>query len=223
MPKHTPVDSPETSVSATAESTPKTETPDLASFNSSASPITTEGLLQLIASMSQQLLASQQAAAEQAAAAAAANEKLAAAILKTTEPREVVKSRQQLAQEENDKLFDKNAKELRRRQLLNKEAVENDCVHIAGCSPLSEQKDIAGRTAIVWHRTDAQYDVGICTVCGRQFHPDDPQDSLGHTYNFWRKQPSFNKLSAAGFRQFENPGKARVESYLRDEEAVPVH
>jgi len=208
MPKHTPVDSPET-VSTV-------ENPELASYNSSASPITTEGLLSLIASLSQQLVVTQKSAA-------AANEKLAEAILKTTEPREVVKSRQQLAQEENDKLFDKNAKELRRRQLLNKEAVENDCVHIAGCSQLSEQKDIAGRTAIVWHRTDAQYDVGICTVCGRQFHPDDPLDSLGHTYNFWRKQPSFNKLSAAGYRQFENPGKARVDSYLRDEEAVPVH
>jgi len=210
MAKHTPVDSPETPISANAENA------DLAAFNSSASPITTEGLLSLIASLSQQLVVTQKSAA-------AANEKLAEAILKTTEPREVVKSRQQLAQEENDKLFDKNAKELRRRQLLNKEAVENDCVHIAGCSQLSEQKDIAGRTAIVWHRTDAQYDVGICTVCGRQFHPDDPLDSLGHTYNFWRKQPSFNKLSAAGYRQFENPGKARVDSYLRDEEAVPVH
>jgi len=208
MAKHTPVDTPET-VSTV-------ENADLAAFNSSASPITTEGLLSLIASLSQQLVVTQKSAA-------AANEKLAEAILKTTEPREVVKSRQQLAQEENDKLFDKNAKELRRRQLLNKEAVENDCVHIAGCSQLSEQKDIAGRTAIVWHRTDAQYDVGICTVCGRQFHPDDPLDSLGHTYNFWRKQPSFNKLSAAGYRQFENPGKARVDSYLRDEEAVPVH
>ena len=210
MAKHTPVDSPETPISANDENA------DLAAFNSSASPITTEGLLSLIASLSQQLVVTQKSAA-------AANEKLAEAILKTTEPREVVKSRQQLAQEENDKLFDKNAKELRRRQLLNKEAVENDCVHIAGCSQLSEQKDIAGRTAIVWHRTDAQYDVGICTVCGRQFHPDDPLDSLGHTYNFWRKQPSFNKLSAAGYRQFENPGKARVDSYLRDEEAVPVH
>ena len=214
MPKHTPAsDSPETPISANAETTPN---PELAAFNSSASPITTEGLLSLIASLSQQLVATQQSAAQ-------ANEKLAEAILKTTEPREVLKTRQQLAQEENDKLFDANAKELRRRQLLNKEAVENDCVHIAGCSQLSEQKDIAGRTAIVWHRTDAQYDVGICTVCGRQFHPDDPLDALGHTYNFWRKQPSFNKLSAAGYRQFENPGKARVDSYLRDQETIPVH
>ncbi len=213
MAKHTPVDSPETLVSAPVETTPN---PELAAFNSSASPITTEGLLSLIASLSQQLVATQQSAAS-------ANEKLAEAILKTTEPREVLKTRQQLAQEENDKLFDANAKELRRRQLLNKEAVENDCVHIAGCSQLSEQKDIAGRTAIVWHRTDAQYDVGICTVCGRQFHPDDPLDALGHTYNFWRKQPSFNKLSAAGYRQFENPGKARVDSYLRDQTEVSVH
>ena len=211
MPKNNP--SPETPISANAETAPNAE---LVAFNSSASPITTEGLLSLIASMSQQLLASQQTAA-------LANERLAAAILKTTEPKEVLKTRQQLAQEENDKLFDANAKELRRRQLLNKTAVENDCVHIAGCSQLSEQKDIAGRTAIVWHRTDAQYDVGICTVCGRQFHPDDPLDALGHTYNFWRKQPSFNKLSAAGYRQFENPGKARVDSYLRDQPEVPVH
>lgn len=214
MPKHIPVpDSPETPISANAETAPN---PELVAFNSSASPISVEGLLSLIASLSQQLVATQQSTA-------AANEQLAAAILKTTEPKEVLKTRQQLAQEENDKLFDANAKELRRRQLLNKTAVENDCVHIAGCSQLSEQKDIAGRTSIVWHRTDAQYDVGICTVCGRQFHPDDPLDALGHTYNFWRKQSSFNKLSAAGYRQFENPGKARVDSYLRDQPEVPVH
>lgn len=220
MPKHTPSDSPETPVSANAENA---NTANLTAFNSSASPITTDGLLSLIASMSQQLLASQKAAADQAAAAALANDRLAAAILKTTEPREALKTRQQLAQEENDKLFDAQAKELRRRQLLNKQVVENDCVHIAGCSQLSEQKDIAGRTAIVWHRTDAQCDVGICTVCGRQFHPDDEIDSLGHTYNYWRKQPSFNKLSAAGFRQFDNPSKARTDSYLRDETEVAVH
>lgn len=218
MPKHTPSDSPETPVSANAENAA-----DLTAFNSSASPITTDGLLSLIASMSQQLLASQKAAADQAASAALANDRLAAAILKTTEPREVLKTRQQLAQEENDKLFDANAKETRRRQLLNKAAAEDYCVHIAGCSQLSEQKDIAGRTSIVWHRTDAQYDVGICTNCGRQFHPDDPLDALGHTYSFWRKQASFNKLSQAGFRQFDNPGKARTDSYLRDREEVAVH
>lgn len=210
MPKHTPPDSPETPVSANAEN------PELSAFNSSASPITTEGLLSLIASLSQQLVATQQSAA-------AANEQLAAAILKTTEPREILKTRQQLAQEQNDQIFDAQAKELRRRQLLNKQFKENDCVHIAGCSQLSEQKDIAGRTSIIWHRTDAQYDFGICTVCGRQFHPDDPIDSLGHTYNFWRKQPSFNKLSAAGFRQFDNPSKARTDSYLRDQEEISVH
>jgi hypothetical protein len=197
-------DSPETALSANAENTSPTE-----NFNTSASPITTDALLTLIAGMQQQLLKSQEEAAK-------ANAALAAAILETTKPREVLKTKEQLAREANDKLFDENAKELRRRQRETIRQSQDECVHIAGCSPLSEQKDIAGRTSILWHRNDAQVDIGICTVCQRIFHPDDPVDGQGHSYTFWRKQPSFNKISAAGIRQFLDPMKARKDSYLHD-------
>ena len=194
-PKSAVLDSPETDVEN--------------EFDTAQAPLTTEALLTLIAGMQQQLLKSQEDAAK-------ANQALAAAILETTKPRETLKSKEQLAREANDKLFDENAKELRRRQRETIRQSQDECVHIAGCSPLSEQKDIAGRTSILWHRNDAQVDIGICTVCQRIFHPDDQVDGQGHTYSFWRKQPSFNKISAAGTRQFLDPMKARKDSYLHD-------
>lgn len=187
--------------------TPTTETSQ--SFNSSATPISTDALLTLIASMQQQLLASQTAAAE-------ANAKLAEAILETTKPREVLKTKADLAKEANDKQFDEKAKELRRRQRANLLYNQDNCDHIAGCNELSEQRDIAGRTSIIWHRNDVGVDIGICTNCGRHFHPTDAVDSRGNSYTYWRKKPSFNKLSAAGHRTMQNPQKAMEESYLHD-------
>jgi len=178
-------------------------------FNSSATPISTDALLTLIASMQQQLVESQKAAA-------AANAKLAEAILETTKPREVLKSTKELAKEANDKKFDDAAKELKRRQKENLAYEQNLCDHIAGGSALSEQRDIAGRTAIIWHRNDVGVDIGICTVCQRIFHPKDPIDLQGHSYTYWRKKPSFNKLSAAGHRTMANPQTAMDESYLHD-------
>lgn len=172
-------------------------------------PISTDGLLTLIATMQQQLLESQNAARE-------ANERLAEAILKTTEPREIKKSPEQLAQEANQKLFEDQAKELRRRQLETIKDSQNNCVHIAGCNPLSEERDVRGRTSILWHKTDAQVVVGICTNCQRIFRPDDEPDSQGRTYQFWRSQPSINRTSQAGNRQFVDPMKAMKDSYLRD-------
>jgi len=196
----------EEGISSEAE-TSVAETPN--QFNSSATPISTDALLTLIASMQQQLLASQTAAAE-------ANAKLAEAILETTKPREVLKSKADLAKEANDRQFDENAKELRRRQCANLLYNQDNCDHIAGCNELSEQRDIAGRTSIIWHRNDVSVDIGICTNCGRHFHPVDPVDSRGNSYTYWRKKPSFNKLSAAGQRTMQNPQKAMEESYLHD-------
>ena len=115
--------------------------------NSSAQPISTDALLTLIASMQQQLLASQQANAD-------ANARLAEAILKTTEPREYVKTTKELAVEANEELFKKNEKELERRKKANKEAEQTYCEHIAGCSQLGDEKDLRGRTSILWHRND---------------------------------------------------------------------
>ena len=191
----------ETDVSATVE----TAEP----FNSSVQPITTDALLTLMVQMQKQLAESQKQAAE-------ANAKLAEAILKTTEPREALKPKEQVAREANDKLFDEKAKELKRRQTANLKYQQDLCDHVAGCSELSEQRDIAGRTSIVWHRNDVSVDIGICTNCGRHFHPTDPSDAQGHTYQYWRKKPSFNKLSAAGSRTMMNPQQAMEESYLHD-------
>jgi hypothetical protein len=73
-----------------------------------------------------------------------------------------------------------------------------DCPHIAGRSELSECGDIAGRTSIVWHVFDPDNGAaatGICTTCQRKFFPEDED------YVFWRKQPSFNRLSSAGRRE----------------------
>jgi len=176
--------------------------------DTSANPISSEGLLTLIATMKQQLLESQKAAAE-------ANEKLAAAILKTTEPREVIKTKEELAREANEKMFLEQAAETRRRQRATRKLQEEWCEHIAG--GLGETKDVHGRTSIVWHRTDAQVDIGICATCGRQFHPEDPVDKQGHDYTYWRRKGSFNKISRAGDRQFMDPLKAQHDSFLRDD------
>ena len=170
--------------------------------DTSATPLTVESLLSLIATLTKQN--------------AESNAALAAAIIKTTEPREALKTKEQIAREANDALFDANAKELRKRQRENLRFNQDRCDHIAGGSDLSEQRDVHGRTSIVWHRTDAQIDVGVCTTCDRHFHPEDALDAQGHDYTYWRRKPSFNKLSTAGFRQFMNPLKAQHDSYLRD-------
>lgn len=182
--------------------------------DTSQAPLTTEALLSLVASLTQQMLVSQQQAAEERRAAAEANQKLADAILETTKPREILKSKEQLAREENDRIFEVQAKELSKRQKETKQYEQTICDHIAG--GLGETKDVHLRTSIVWHRTDAQVDVGICTTCGRQFHPDDPLDAQGHDYTYWRRKGSFNRISAAGVRQFMDPRKAMKDSYLRD-------
>jgi hypothetical protein len=177
-----------------------TETPE--EINTSETPLSTTDLLKIIADLSRQNTE--------------ANKQLAAAIIKTTEPREYKKTTKELAEEANNKLFDERAKELSRRQKLTVKLEQDACDHIAGGSQLSEQRDIAGRTSIIWHRNDVGVDIGLCTVCQRPFRPSDQPDEQGHTYAYWRKKPSFNKLSAAGFRTILNPVQAQAESYLHD-------
>jgi hypothetical protein len=188
----------EAPVSAVAESTSATET----TFDTSKQPLSTEQLLSIIVSLQQDN--------------AKANAALANAILETTKPREHVKTLKEIANEANDELFKQNERIHRERTKVLTKSSQDNCDHIAGGSQLSEQRDIAGRTSIVWHRTDASVDVGICQVCGRLFHPLDPPDVHGNTYNYWRRKPSFNKLSTAGTRQYLNPTKAAEDSFLRD-------
>ena len=185
--------SPEPEVSTVAETAPATETPQA---------ISVADLLSLIATLTKQN--------------SEANEKLAAAIIKTTEPRAVVKTQKEIANEKNQELFDKNAK-IQAKRLKDAVAYEqNNCEHIAGSSRLSEEHDLRGRTAILWHTTDVGVDVGICLVCQRFFRPTDPVDGQGHDYTYWRKKPSMCKISRAGSRTFLNPLQAMDESYLHD-------
>ncbi len=185
--------SPEPEVSTVAETAPATETPQAVSV---------ADLLSLIATLTKQN--------------SEANEKLAAAIIKTTEPRAVVKTQKEIANEKNQELFDKNAK-IQAKRLKDAVAYEqNNCEHIAGSSRLSEEHDLRGRTAILWHTTDVGVDVGICLVCQRFFRPTDPVDGQGHDYTYWRKKPSMCKISRAGSRTFLNPLQAMDESYLHD-------
>jgi hypothetical protein len=184
--------SPETPVSTPVETAEGIDT--------SKQPLSTDALLALIATLTQQN--------------AESNARLAEAILETTKPREILKTKQQLATEENDRLFFEQSKELRRRQKETKQREQLQCDHVAGS--LGETKDVHQRTSIVWHRTDAQVDIGICTTCGRLFHPEDQIDAQGHDYSYWRRRGSFNRISAAGVRQFMNPLKAQHDSFLRD-------
>jgi hypothetical protein len=89
---------------------------------------------------------------------------------------------------------------LHKRREESKRLQQEECSHIAGCSPLSEHQDSFGRTSIVWHVLDTAETVGICTNCGREFRASDPPDSQGLTYEYWRKQPCFNRTSSAGQR-----------------------
>lgn len=198
-------------ISANAETPDSTETATavLEPPTSGPAPLTTDQLLTLLVTLQQQVAQSQKEAAD-------ANRALAAAIVKTTEPREYVKSAKEIADEANNKLFDERAKELAKRQKANIQYEQSLCDHVAGCSSLSEQRDIAGRTSILWHSNDVNVDIGICTVCQRIFRPSDPVDDQGHNYLYWRKKPSFNKLSKAGSRTFMNPTQAAEESYLHD-------
>ena len=190
--------SPETPVSANVETPDSTEL--IQGIDTSAKPLTTEQLLAVIVSLQQDN--------------AKANAALANAILETTKPREVIKTKEQVAREANDKMFLEQAKELQKRQRETKHLEQDQCEHIAGS--LGETKDVHQRTSIVWHRTDAQVDIGICTTCGRQFHPEDKLDNQGRNYGYWRRKGSFNRISAAGVRQFMDPLKAQHDSYLRD-------
>ena len=182
--------SPETSVSANAETPDTTEL--VQGIDTSAKPLTVEQLLSVIVSLQQDN--------------AKANAALANAILETTKPREVIKTKEQAAREANDKMFLEQARELQKRQRETRKLEQNLCEHIAGS--LGETKDVHQRTSIVWHRTDAQVDIGICTTCGRQFHPEDKLDEQGRDYRYWRRKGSFNRISAAGVRPVSSPSPA---------------
>jgi hypothetical protein len=98
----------------------------------------------------------------------------------------------------------KQGRLLREKQQGITDKIQRDCSHIAGTSSGGSVPDIAGRTSIVWHRispTDPIRDVGVCTGCLRKFFPEDGD------YAFWRRQPSFSRLSIAGIEAPMNEGE----------------
>jgi len=95
-------------------------------------------------------------------------------------------------EEANETTFHKSAKQLREQQEASKKATQDDCPHIVGYNPPGKERDPLGRTSIVWHTLDTAKEVGICTICGKQFWPSDPG------YAVWRAKTSFNRPSSAG-------------------------
>ena len=194
-------------ISANAETAPQSET---------LPQMTQDTLLTIIANMQRQMLEMSSGQKALAEAIVQSGKIQSEAIIEAGKPKLPPKTDRQKAEEENDKQFREREKQLEVNKKLNLMYEQDNCDHIAGSSSLSEQRDIAGRTSIAWHRNDVGADVGVCTVCQRIFHPTDPVDKQGRTYAYWRKQPSFNRLSQAGHRTMMDPSKAVEDSYLRD-------
>ena len=185
---------PKTEVLAPAEAVPVAEVVDT---NAVLPPMTMGDLLLIISKMQEQQ--------------AASNKELAAAIIETTKHREAPKTPKQIADEKNNELFRQREKEWDERKRQGIKASQNTCDHIAGCSPLSEERDVRGRTDIAWHGLDNGFDVGLCQVCGKTFYPGVTPD-----YEYWRKKPSICRRSSAGDRRFMDPNRAREDGFLRD-------
>jgi hypothetical protein len=159
--------------------------------------MTTSDLLTIIATMQKQLMDQQRAQTE-------ANQALAEAIMESRKPYEDPKKKI------NDEIFKKQENLLTAQLKSNTKFTQDQCEHIAGCNQLSEQKDLYGKTSIAWHRGDIGQVFGVCTVCQRIFHQDDPD------FQKWKRMPSFNKMSASGSRWVSDPVAAQQRSRLKD-------
>jgi hypothetical protein len=165
--------------------------------------MSTEQLLALVVSMQKQL-------ADVLAAQTANSDKQTEAILELARPKEPVKTARQIADEKNEEQFKEQQAKQEKWAKDNEKWAHDNCEHIAGCNALSEMKDLAQRTSIIWHRGDVGQTTGICTVCQRIFKESDPD------FAKWRKLKSFNKDSASGQRTVLDPLAAREKSYLHD-------
>ena len=159
--------------------------------------MTASDLLTIIATMQKQLMEQQRAQTE-------ANKALAEAIMDSRKPYEDPKKKI------NDEIFKKQEQLLTTQQKANIKSAQDQCEHIAGCNQLSEQKDLYGKTSIAWHRGDLGQVFGVCTVCQRIFHQDDPD------FQKWKRMPSFNKMSTSGSRWVADPVAAQQRSRLKD-------
>lgn len=168
-----------------------------------APAMTTEQLLTMIVNMQKQL-------ADVVAASTSNSAAQTEAILELARPKEPLKTARQIADEANEKQFKAQQDQIEKNARANEKYAHENCEHIAGCNALSETKDIAGRTSIIWHRGDVGQTTGICTVCQRIFKQSDPD------FAKWRRMKSFNKDSASGYRTVMNPVEAIEKSYLHD-------
>ncbi len=91
---------------------------------------------------------------------------------------------------ENDEKFRAATRMQEERKRAAVKSSQSTCEHKAGS--LGDISDPGQRTSIVWHKTDIREQVGICTICQKQFREGDPD------YAFWRSKKSFNKMSASG-------------------------
>jgi len=123
--------------------------------------------------------------------------KLAEAIIAAQKPYEDPKKA------ENDRMFREQTRRQSEQERLAKHNNQINCPHIAGCNLLSEFRDPAGRTSIIWHTFDSTATIGTCTNCQRHFFEDEPD------YMEWRRKPSFNRASASGRREYDDPKAAR--------------
>jgi len=180
----------------------KSETPEVKPKAESAEAptpaMTTEQLLALVVNMQQQL-------ATLVANQSASSEKQTEAILELA-----LKTQKQVAEELNEKQFKDQQKQQEAIAKANQKWAHENCDHIAGCNALGETANVAGLTAIIWHRGDVGQTTGICTVCQRIFKQTDPD------FYQWRKKKSFNRESASGLRTVPDPLKAIELSYLHD-------
>jgi|SRR5665213_1022445 len=153
-----------------------------ASETSAATPLTmsADALLELIARMN-----------------ADASDRLAKALLESRKPWTDPK------QEENEEFMRKQERVQRERTAAATKEYQDNCPHIAGSNPLSDQADLLGRTCIIWHTSDVGETFGICSNCQRVFRENEAD------YASWRRKPSINKQSRAGERLFADPLAAR--------------
>jgi len=183
--------------------TKTSETPVAAEATPEPAMSTTQ-LLSLVASMQQQLAAIVEMSTKN-------SERQTEAILELARPKEPLKTARQIADEINEKQFKDQQRKQEEWSKANEKYAHENCEHIAGCNALSETKDIAGRTSIIWHRGDVGQTTGICTVCQRIFKESDPD------FAKWRRMKSFNKDSASGIRTvYGNTDEVRAKSYLHD-------
>jgi hypothetical protein len=126
-----------------------------------------------------------------------ASDRLAKALIESRKPWTDPK------QEENEQFMRNQERAQRERTALATKAYQENCPHLAGSNPLSDQSDLLGRTCIIWHTSDVGETFGICSNCQRVFRENEAD------YATWRRKPSINKQSRAGERQFADPIAAR--------------